>query len=330
MARLSDLPIVLRRVGWGTFFRRVWREIMDDHLVTWGAALAYSWLFAVFPFFIFLLTLLPYLPERYITQAKPIIQDFLWTWLPDPSAWTIWQNIEGILERPRTGLLTIGLAITIWAASGGVKMTTIALDRCYEIERGRGFFKRRLISIGITLMVATMVLVVLVLIPIGTLVTHATVNYWNEHQWHYHSWILWVWNIARYALAGVLMFMVVAIVYFYGISVKQHWRVLSPGSVFSIAVWLLLGIVFRWYVNVFGKDNYNRTYGTVGGVAVLLLFFYLDALVLMVGAEINSEIDYEILGVERGSRDFTVRPQAMFVEQSTPSAPPVRANPSEN
>ena len=93
------------------------------------------------------------------------------------------------------------------------------------------------------------------------------------------------------------------------------------GAVFTIGVWVLLAFAFRWYVNTFGKYSYNRTYGTVGGVAVLLLFFYLDALVLMIGAEINSEIDYEVLGVERGSRDFTVPRAPMFPEQSQPSAP---------
>ena len=92
-----------------------------------------------------------------------------------------------------------------------------------------------------------------------------------------------------------------------------------PGAIFTIAIWILLGFAFRWYVNAFAKETYNRTYGTVGGVAVLLLFFYLDALVLMIGAEINSEIDYEILGVERGCRDFTAPPQPMFVEQSQPT-----------
>ena len=89
-------------------------------------------------------------------------------------------------------------------------------------------------------------------------------------------------------------------------------------------------------MNTFGKDSYNRTYGTVGGVAVLLLFFYLDALVLMIGAEINSEIDYEVLGVERGCRDFTVPPKATFGEgeQSLPvaamaAATGVEADPSD-
>ena len=116
------------------------------------------------------------------------------------------------------------------------------------------------------------------------------------------------------------MFAVVGIMYRYGVAIRQRFRLLSPGAVFTIGVWLFLSFAFRWYVNVFGKESYTRTYGTVGGVAVLLLFFYLDALVLMLGAEINCEIDYEVLGVPRGSMDFTVAPERMFEERSLPGS----------
>lgn len=320
MARLSDLLPVVRRVGIVTFARRVWTEIQDDHLFTWGAALAYSWLFAVFPFLIFLLTLIPHLPEKVINEAYVQIPDALYAWLPENSAWMLWENIQRVLWEPPKGLLSIGLLITIWAASGGVNMTMTALDRCYEVERGRSFFGRRLWAVLITIVVAVMIIAVLILIPVGNLVTKYTIEYWEQHQWVLPKTILWAWNICRFALAGVLMFTIVAIMYFYGISVKQRWHIFSPGAIFTIGVWILLGLSFRWYVDAFGKDSYNRTYGTVGGVAVLLLFFYLDALVLMIGAEINSEIDYEMLGVERGCRDFTVKPQALFVEQSQPVA----------
>jgi membrane protein len=199
-------------------------------------------------------------------------------------------------------------------------MTMTALDRCYEVENGRSFFKRRFIAIGITLVVTTLILTVLVLIPVGNLATRLATEYWQGKNIPYPQWIVWIWNAARYALAGVLCFTVVAILYSQGVAVKQRWRLFTPGGVFTIGVWLVLSFTFRWYVNSFGKESYNRTYGTVGGVAVLLLFFYLDALVIMIGAEINSEIDYEILGVERGSRDFTVKAQPMFPEVSQPSA----------
>jgi membrane protein len=244
----------------------------------------------------------------------------LYDYLPDNTAWTIWENVRRVLDGPPRGLWSVGLLVTVWAASGGINMTMTALDRCYEVERGRSFFRKRLVAIGMTVVVASMIVTVLVLIPIGNLVTKYVLSEWPG------AWspgVVWAWNVARYGLAGVLMFAVVSIMYYFGISVKQRFRVFSPGVVFTIGVWILLAFAFKWYVNAFGKDSYNRTYGTVGGVVVLLLFFYLDALVLMVGAEINSEIDYELLGVERGCRDFTVKPQPMFGDQSQPASAPV-------
>lgn len=322
MAKLSDIPVILRRVGPLGFLKRVWREVSEDHLLTWGAALAYSWLFAVFPFLIFLLTLIPHLPDPVVNEAYIRIPVVLYDWLPDVTAYTLWENIERLFWQPPKGLLSIGLLITIWAASGGVNMTMTALDRCYEIEKGgRSMVRRRLIAILITMVVATLILAVLVLIPVGNLATKLALQHWPKKYAPPQTWVVFIWNGARYALAGLLCFTVIAIVYRYGVGVKQKWRIFTPGAVFTIGVWILLGIGFRWYVNSFGKESYNRTYGTVGGVAVLLLFFYLDALVLMIGAEINSEIDYEILGVERGCRDFTVKRTEMFDERSHPSAP---------
>ena len=87
-----------------------------------------------------------------------------------------------------------------------------------------------------------------------------------------------------------------------GPAIRRRWTWLTPGGVFCVAVWLTLGLLFKLYLREFGR--YNETYGTVGGVVILLLFFYLDAVVLLVGAEINSEIDFKILGVDRGSRDY--------------------------
>jgi membrane protein len=98
-----------------------------------------------------------------------------------------------------------------------------------------------------------------------------------------------IWQLTRYGLALLLLFWVVGLTYYYGPNIKQPFRILTPGSVFTVAVWILLGWTFRIYVEHFGK--YSEMYGAVGGVIVLLFFFYLDALVLLVGAEINSEID---------------------------------------
>jgi membrane protein len=321
MARLSDVSLVIRRLGFLPFLRRVWDEMAEDHLLAWASSLAYSWLLAIFPFLIFLLTLIPYLPDPVIAEAKTQIPTMLKQWLPDNAADTLWKNIENVLTRPRTGLLSIGLVVTIWAASGGMNMTMTALDKCYEVEKGRRFYTKRPTAIALTICAASLILLVLLLIPIGNVATRWSIKYLHDMKGKsLEPGLIWVWYAARYVLALVLMTFIVQLIYFFGTSIKQKWRAITPGAVFCIAVWLALGLVFRWYVNTVAKDKYDQTYGTVGGVAVLLLFFYLDALVLLIGAEINSEIDFEVLGVARGSRDFTIKPEPMFPEASQPVA----------
>lgn len=320
MARMSDVRKVIRRVGLWRFTQRVWNEVGEDHLLTWGAALAYSWLFSIFPFLIFLLMLVPYLPQDAIEAARHQVPETLHYYLASNAADSIWDNIKWVIDKPQGGLVSVFILVTIWAASGGVNMTMTALDRCYEVEKGRSIIKRRMIAILLTVVVATLILLVLLLIPVGNLATKYVLKYFDEHQWDYSLWVVYIWNVARYLLALMLMFAVVGIMYRYGVAAKQKWRLVTPGAVFTISVWLFLSFAFRWYVNVFGKESYNRTYGTVGGVAVLLLFFYLDALVLMIGAEINSEIDYEVLGVPRGTMDFTLTPEPMFADRSQPMA----------
>jgi membrane protein len=299
---MSDIPKVLRTAGPWTMTRRVWKQVHEDNLPAWAAALAYSWLFAIFPFVIFLLSLLPYLP----TQAKATAREQLAGWVaravPGPGGELVVDRMKNLLERPNTGLLSVfGLVLTVFSASGGMNMTISALDKCYELDQGRPMYKQRPLAIGLTIIVATLVLAVLVLLPLGTL----ALKWIERNPISYVSGpILWTWRILRYPLALTILLVVVEAIYYWGPSIKQRWVLLTPGGAFCIIVWLALGYIFRLYVELFGARSYNETYGAVGGVAILLLFFYMDALVLLVGAEINSEIDFEALGVPRGSRDF--------------------------
>jgi membrane protein len=299
MAQLSDVPKVLRSVGLFGFIGRVWRELEDDNLLVWAAAVAYSWLFAIFPFVVFLMSLLPYLPDDAKGAAKVEVRQFVYHAMPKAAADTIWNNVADILSHPRKGLLGIGLLLTLWAASGGVNMTITALDKCYEVGNGRPFYKQRPMAIALTIIVAVLVLCLLVLLPIGTV----AIRWIEANSYGYISTpLLWTWKIARYPLAVLLMFATIHVLYYFGPSIKQKYVFITPGGVFVVMVWMLLAVAFRFYVDKFGK--YNETYGTVGGVAILLILFYFDAVVLLIGAEINSEIDFEVLKVPRGSRDF--------------------------
>jgi membrane protein len=336
MAQLRDIRPIIRDMGLIGFAKKVWAEIGDDNLYTWASALAYSWLFAVFPFFLVLLSLIPLLNYEWRLEAKQQINLAI-NQLPHEAKVTVSQYIEPRIDKLMfsekrasiTSLLSVGLLVTIWAASGGMAMTMAAMDRCYDVDRTRPFYKQRPLAVALTLTVATMILAVVVLIPVGTVATHyltssterllvatnlstpatpsespreaaatlpattqtagasVSAQIARRPGW-FRFWIV-LWQIGRYALALMLMFLVVALVYHFGPNVKQRFHVFTPGAVFTVAIWVLLGLALRIYIDRFGK--YGETYGAVGGVIILLFFFYLDALVLLVGAEINSEID---------------------------------------
>jgi len=330
MPRLRDFPEAVRRVGWWTFLKRVWSQIGEDNLFTWAAAMAYSWLFAVFPFLIFLLTLVPYLPidrEKVTTQFSNAIRDSL----PEQASTPLIEQITTLINNPRTGLMSTGIVIALWAASGGMAMTMSALNTCYDVKETRPFYKARPLAVFITLIVASLIVGILILLPIGTAITHYVQRYLESKGQNLSPIITVVWNLARWSLALVMMVTAVGVVYHFGPGIKRRFSWFTPGSVFTIAVWILLGLVFRYYVDGFAKESYNKTYGAVGGVAILLLIFYLDSVVLLIGAEIDSEADFALLSVPTKTAppetavdaQSSIEPQDITPENAAPPDKPL-------
>jgi membrane protein len=303
MARLRDVPHVLKTVGPFTFLIRVWKQLGEDAVFTWGSALAYSWLFAIFPFLIFLLSLVPMIPEQFRQDVKPQVKEWIDRSVPSKAAADIIETqANNVLDKPRAGgFLSFGLLLTIWGASGGMAMTMSALDKAYDIEKSRGWFRQRLVALMMTAIVASLVIAVMILMPVGTGVIAWLVRHAAELNIPLSSTLLVLVDFTRYAIALLLLIAITAIIYHFGPFLKQRFRFITPGALFAIGVWLLLGYVFRVYITKFGGEaSYNKTYGTVAGLVILLLFFYIDALVLLVGAEINSEIDFAIAGLPKG------------------------------
>ena len=305
MARLGDVPKLLKSVGAIEFGRRVLHQVREDNLVTWAAALAYSWMFALFPFLLFLLALVPYLPQAWRQKAHHNVDEFVIHWLPKDAAQTLRENIEGnvnsLLHQPKGFVLYGGLLIALWAASGGMSATMSALDRCYELDRGRPYYRHRALAMGMTVLMMLFLLAVACLLPLGAalrdwVVQHGLID--SRHP------ALVIFNVVRWVLAIAFLFSTLSVVYYKGPNIKHHFHWLTPGAVFVVAVWMLLGFGFDFYMDRYGFRGYDRMYGALGGVAILLLLFYVDALVLLVGAEINSEIDFEVLKVRRGTRDL--------------------------
>lgn len=304
MARLRDAGTVIRRVGPREFFQRLWVQIDEDNVFAWASSLSYSWILALFPFLIFLISLIPHLPAPAYEAAREQIKEVIDT-LPREARETVGgfvdKRLKAIVDYGHTSLLTVGVVVTLWAASGGIAATTKALDKAWDVDLKRSFVRRRISAMVLTVIVTALLAVIIVLLPIGTVVLDFIRNKILP-EWQP---VLFAVQVVRWVVGVAVMFLVIEVVYFFGPNIRQRWRWVSPGSLFCAVCWVVLGMVFRFYVDRFGK--YGETYGAVGGVAILLLVFYFDAMALLVGAEINSEIDFELLGVIRGSRDFTKR-----------------------
>ena len=284
MARLRHVRHAVRTVGAVPFFKNLWKRIIDDELTTQAAAVAYAWLFAVFPFLIFLVTLSAYLPKENKEQVVSAVNLGINRIMQHDAAETITANLKQVLDEPRGGLLSVGLAVTLWIASGGMRTTMSCLDSAYDAKRRRPVWVQWPLAVLLTVVVAVLGAAVLFLVPVAS----ALEQYMDAHL-HLGAVLLWTINAARFGLALVLALLFLAIVYQYGTSVRHPFTLVSPGAVFTVIVWFALGAGFRIYIDRFG--SYQKTYGTLGGVAILLLFFYLYALVLLVGAEINSQVD---------------------------------------
>jgi membrane protein len=328
MARLRDLSPVFQRIGFIGLCKRVWQQCGEDNVYMWASALAYSWLFAIFPFFVFLLSLVPYMPADAKLWIHDNLEGILDKSLPTDAFNTVWGfltykgRLETLLNSRPAGFLSFGLLLTIWAASGGMAVTVRALDKCYDLETPRPFYRVRLLALLMTFIVALLMLVAIIALPIATTVRGMAENFLINMHVQVPGWAFPLFDLGRYLIALICMFLSLAIMYYFGPCIKHRFRFFTPGAVFCVVVWLLLGAVFRIYVDRIGKTGYERTYGPVGGVVILLLFFYLDALVLLIGAEINSEIDFIAYDVPPGHRDFRGTPwQQAKLPRKVPEGP---------
>lgn len=268
---LGDMSLV--EVG-----KRAFKDYQEDDMDTYAAALTYRFLLALFPFIIFLLTLL---------QALHLEKFF--TWLLDQAraamAGDAYSQFEKIIEQIRGGagggLLSFGLLAALWASSAGVRSAMHALNVAYDVEDDRPIWQKYGLSIGLTVGLAAMLIAAVALMLLGPQSAE-----WLAGQIGLGDVVVTIWNVLRIPAAIALMMLAVALIYYFFPHVDQPFQIVSPGSVFAVLAWLVATVAFSIYVSNFG--NYNATYGSLGGVIALMFYFYISAATLLLGAEVNA------------------------------------------
>ena len=282
------------RMRFRAFLKRLYEEYENDAVADSAASLAYYFVFAAFPFLFFLTTLTAYVP--YVRQSVDTILTRAHALLPEQAVGLVETHLRGLVEQPRPRLLTIGLLATLYSASRGVDALRKTLNLAYDVKESRPWWRTELVAFGMTIGGA-----VLVLISIALLTAGGSAGFWLARKVGIaHQYVL-VWSWLRWPVTALAMMLCAALAYYVLPDVKQKFKFITPGSVIGTLVWLACTYGFSVYAGHFG--SYNVTYGSIGGVIVLLTWFYLSGFVFLMGGEVNAIIEHAAPdGKESGAR----------------------------
>jgi membrane protein len=252
--------LFLGGLGVAELARLVGREIQQDECLGRAAQLAYYFLFALFPFFLVLITLLGYLP---IPNLLDRLMDMLAQMLPGDALSLVQDHVRELVTGARGGLLSFGLLAALWTSSSAVTAIMEGLNRAYDVDEGRPFWKVRGLALLLTIGLSVFIIVSLVRLTFGP-----QIGGWVADQVGLGRVFQIAWNVLRWPVIVGLLIVAMALVYYLAPDVEQSWQWITPGSIVAVVGWLLASLGFSFYVNHFG--SYNATYGSIGAVIVLL------------------------------------------------------------
>jgi membrane protein len=260
--------------------RLTWKEAADDDLLGLAAQMAYYFFLALFPAILFLIAIASFFPLWNVTDD---LARSLGPFVSPQIVELIQDQMRRIAERQDGGILTLGVAMALWSSSAAMVSIVGALNKAYDLDETRPWWKVRLTAITLTIAVALFVLVALSLVIAGPALAASLGDRMSAPA-------LQAWSIVRWPIAFALVVMAVGLTYYFAPDADQDWVWITPGAVLATVLWLLISIVFKTYIANF--TDYNGTYGSVGGVIVLLLWFYVSSLAILVGAEFNAELEH--------------------------------------
>jgi membrane protein len=277
---LRKPPIPLREL-----LERTGKEVIDDDCLGMAAQLAYYLALALFPALIVLVALVSYLPWSVLDGLVGTIDRVA----PGEIVRLVRDQISEVASGNSGGLLTIGVLAAVWTSSSALVAIVSTLNRAYEVTDARPWWKVRLVSIALTLGLTVFIVGALVLLLAGPAITK-----YIELTMGWGSLAADVWSIVQYPLIFALASLGIAIVYYYAPDVEQDWVWITPGSIAACVLWFVVSFGLKIYVSQF--STYNETYGALGGAAILLLWMYLTGLAILVGGELNAEIEHALPG----------------------------------
>jgi len=270
-------PLPLYTVG--TFF---FQEISKDSLVNKASSLAYNFMLAIFPGVIFIFTLIPYIP---IDGFQDQLMNLLALVLPGNAFMAVETTLQEIIKKQNGGLLSFGFVAALFFATNGISNLMQAFNKSSLIIETRGWLKQRLVAINLTLLMFFALLFGLAIMTVGE---YAVVLIKPELQFRDSFWLYLV-DIVRWVCLIGIYFITISLLYRYGPAHTKKWKLFSPGSWFATALAVLTFWGFGIYINNF--SNYNKLYGSIGTLIVIMIWLYLNSLIILLGFELNASIE---------------------------------------
>lgn len=260
------------------FLKELIARFKEAEVLGLSAQLAYFFLLSLFPFLLFLITLLAYLPVE-----EGLVLELLAEYLPQDVTLMIEQNLSQILHHRSGGMLSLGAIGTLWSASNGFNALRRSFNKAYGVKKPRNFFLSRIIAIGLMLTIILAIIVALLLPVFGNVIGNLLIEM-NFVSSTFET----LWNSLRWIMSSVLFFILFYVLYKLGPNYEKRKNYVICGTFFATVTWQLTSFGFSYYVETLG--NFTLTYGSLGTVIVLMIWFYLSGIIITTGGVINAQI----------------------------------------
>lgn len=287
---LKSLILLTKRVSFPGFkgvpiynvFVFIYKEIIKDDIITRANSIAYSLFLSLFPSLIFLFTILPLIPST--QNLLPMIDKSLNQFLPAEAHKYLFEIVYNILAIKRQGLLSVGFILALYFGSSGMKTLMRGFDKAYDRTfTSRSWIKFEITAVVLTILLATILILSVVLIVLGEQILGSVFSFFEIGQYTSR-----VFNIIRYLLAGFLFYFMISIIYKYGPSMKKRTSIFNPGAYVATLFMILVSVLFSYFIDNFGQ--YNELYGSIGALIVLMIWLQINAIILLIGFELNTSI----------------------------------------
>jgi membrane protein len=260
-----------------------WRSIVDGAIATRASAIAFSFFVAFFPFIIFLFTLIPYIPiDNFQNELLILIQDLV----PPATYSTIEQTVEDIITQPRGDLLSFGFFAALIFSTNGLAAMMSAFDATIHTIHRRSWISQRITAVYLLIILSVLLTIVIALLTSGQLVIQRL----QDKQVLHDHFVVFLLIFGKWLIILALLFFTYSFLYFMAPAKRIKWRFISAGGTLATVLSVFAFVGLSYYINRF--NQYNKLYGSIGTLLIILLLMYVMSMILLIGFELNASIHH--------------------------------------